>query len=174
MAGSGDARLGMCAVFDNLRLQPGDQRQRAVFGTNQAADGFDHRQRVIEAALVEGIDRHAGLDQVAGDVGLQIGESEYQIRLHGHDLVQVAAGEGIDLGLFLARLRWINGIAGDAGDTVLFAEGVENLDRFGGQADDAFGEAGHGFTWLIDGCVRHRDGRRVSLCRRECAACAAA
>jgi hypothetical protein len=50
-----------------------------VLGADQAADGLDHAQRVVDAALVEGIDGHAGLDQVARDVGLQVGESQHQV-----------------------------------------------------------------------------------------------
>jgi hypothetical protein len=59
-------------------------------------------------------------------------------------LFDVAAGEGEDLGFFLARLGRPHGIAADAGDAVLLAEGVEHLDGFGGQADDALRQAGHG------------------------------
>jgi hypothetical protein len=51
------------------------------------------------------VHRHTGLDQIAGDVGLQIREGEYQIGLNSEDFVDVATGEGEDFGLLLARTR---------------------------------------------------------------------
>jgi hypothetical protein len=98
----------------------------------------------------------AGLDQLARDVGLQVGKAEDEVRPDGEDLVQVAAGEGEDLGLFLACAGWTHGVAADADDAMLLAEGVEDLDGFRRQADDALRQAGH--------AQRSRFARAVSRC----------
>jgi hypothetical protein len=156
----------ICASSSPTRPGPG-------FGADQPADRFDHAEDVVDAAHVEGVDRHAGLDQVARDVALQVREGEHQIGPGGENLVDVAAGEGEDLGLLLARFGRAHGVAGNADDAVLFAERVEHFDGFGGQADDTLGQAGMVYG-QVGGCVRHRDGRKVSRRRRGCAACGAA
>jgi len=44
---------------------------------------MDHRQDAVDAALVEGMDLDAVADQIGGDVGLQIGKRQHQVRLQG-------------------------------------------------------------------------------------------
>src|SRR3546814_7709504 len=64
------------------------------------------------------------------------------------DLADLRAGEGADLGLFLARPRRAHGEAADADDPVLLAERVQHLGGLLGQADDALRADGprHGYS----------------------------
>ena len=117
------------------------RRERvALLGhADDAGEHADHLQDLGDAALVEGEDRVAALDEVVGDVGLQIGEREDQIRLERLDLLVAGVQERRDLRL-LTRLRRTHGVAGDADDTIALAEEVQRLGGFFGEADDAFRE----------------------------------
>ncbi len=123
------------------RLELLDQGQRAILRSDQAAQRLDHRQDAVHAALVEHMHRHARLDQVARHVGLHVGKTQHQVGIDREDLLQVAAGEGKHLGLLLARARRDHGVTRDARNTGFLAQGVEDFDGFGGEADDAGGEA---------------------------------
>ena len=78
----------------------------------------------------------AAADQLARDVGLQIGERQHQVGLQRLDLVEPRVDERRDLRL-LPRLRRTHGIAGHADDAIALTEQVERLGRLLGQADDA-------------------------------------
>src|SRR3546814_2582716 len=57
-----------------------------------------------------------GLDQLARDIGLDVGETDRQVGFKLQDLADLRAGEGGDFRLFLARPRRPHGEAGDADD----------------------------------------------------------
>jgi hypothetical protein len=62
-----------------------------------------HLEDLGQAALVEHQHRHAGTDQIGGNVGLDVRKAQHQVGPQGHDLLDARAGEGADLGLFLPR-----------------------------------------------------------------------
>ena len=105
---------------------------------DDAGEHADHLQDLGDAALIEGEDRVAALDEVVGDVGLQIGEREDEVRLQRLDLLVARVQERRDLRL-LTRLRRTHGVAGDADDTIALAEQIQRLGGFFGEADDALG-----------------------------------
>jgi hypothetical protein len=76
-------------------------------------------------------------DQLGGDVGLQVGKCEHQIRLQIQNLVDLRRGECDHLGFLPPCLGRADGIAADADDAVLLAEQVERLDGLLGETDDA-------------------------------------
>ncbi len=76
-------------------------------------------------------------DQRGDDVGLKIGEAEDQIGLQAEDFWNVGRGEGRDASFVAAGFGRSHAIARDADDAILFAEQVQGLDGFFGQADDA-------------------------------------
>jgi len=85
----------------------------------------DHRDGLQDggdAALVEHVHRHAGADQLAGDVGLQVRETQHQVGFERQDLVDLGGEKGVTR---------------DADDAVLLAQQVEDLGGLFGQADDA-------------------------------------
>ena len=82
------------------------------------------------------IDRVAAANQLGGDVRLQIGEGEDQVRLQRLDLVEARVDERRHLRL-APRLGRPHGVARDADDAVAFAEEIQRLGRFLGEADDA-------------------------------------
>src|SRR3546814_10482979 len=86
--------------------------------------------------------------QLGGDVGLDVGEADHEVRRELQDLVDLRAVECADLGLFLARPRRAHGEAADADDPVLLAERVQHLGGLLGQADDALRADGprHGYS----------------------------
>src|SRR3546814_4275977 len=75
-----------------------------------------------DAAVVADPHLHAAAHQLGGDVGLDVGEADHEVRLELQDLVDLRAGECADLGLFLARPRRAHGEAADADDPVLRSE----------------------------------------------------
>jgi hypothetical protein len=79
----------------------------------------------------------AATDERGGDVGLDVGKADHQVRFQPLDLVHLRTGERRHLRLLLARLRRSHGEAGDADDAVLFTEQVQRFGAFFGQADDA-------------------------------------
>ena len=112
------------------------ERLGALAGADQAADDADHLQDLGDAPLIERHDRIAAANQLGGDVRLQIGEGEDQIRLQRLDLVEPRVDERRHLRL-RARLRRPHRVAGDADDAIAFAEQVQRLGRLFGQTDDA-------------------------------------
>ena len=115
-------------------------RQRlALFRhADNAGEDADHLQDLGDAALVEGEHRIAALDEVVGDVGLQIREREDQVRLQRLDLFVARVQERRHLRL-LARLRRPDRVAGDADHAIAFTEEVQRFGGFLGEADDALG-----------------------------------
>ena len=78
-------RKGSVAARSRMSSRPrsSDARQRlALFGdADDAGEHADHLQDLGDAALVEREDGIAALDEIVGDLRLQIGEREDQIRL---------------------------------------------------------------------------------------------
>ncbi len=103
---------------------------------DQGADGADHRKDTGDVALVEDVDGDAGLGEVGGELSLQVGKGQHQVRLERQDLRNIGGDERGNPWLLLAHLRRPHRVAGHADDPVLLAEEVEGFDRFLGQADD--------------------------------------
>src|SRR5262249_21975423 len=76
------------ASMPDLVLHGGDQPAGAGVAAERAADEPDGPEDVGHAALVQGEHRHAGPDQIADDVSLEIGEREDQVGLERQDPVQ--------------------------------------------------------------------------------------
>ncbi len=79
------ARLALRAPPDvgEPRLVTGGQRLRPVTGIDQGAHGADHREDAGYVPLVEQVDRNARAGEVGGDVRLQVGEGEHEVRRQG-------------------------------------------------------------------------------------------
>ena len=77
---------------------------------------------------------------------------------HRQNAYDFGAGETADLGFLLACPGRMGGEAGDAGDAGFLTQQVEHLDGFGGQADDALGQAGHGRFREVSGGVQRGKG----------------
>ena len=117
----------------------------ALGRADQRAQRADHRQDAGDVALVEDMDGDAGADQIGDDVGLQIGESENEVRLERQDFRNVRRDERRYPRLLAPDLRRPHRIAGDADDAVLLAEQIQRLHGFFGEADDPAGrELAHG------------------------------
>ena len=123
------------------------ERLALVRAADDAAEDADHLQDLGDAALVEGEHRIAALDQLAGDVGLQIRERQDQIGLQRLDLVDSARAGTTDTARLLPRFGRPDRVAGDADDAIAFTEEVERLGGLFGQADDAAGKT----SWLSRG-----------------------
>src|SRR4029450_2272013 len=134
---------------------PRAQRIARVVPSDEGADNADHLQNLGDAPLVEGVDGVAAPNQLAGDVGLEVGEREHEIRLQRLDLVESGIDEGRDLRL-LPGFGRAAGIARDADHTIPFAEQIQRLGRLLRQADDAGWIPWH---WEPRDC---RSGRRIS------------
>jgi hypothetical protein len=144
-------RLGLCRRADH-RAEPADVAEDAV-----------------DAAVVADPHLDPGLDQLARNIGLDVGKANRQVRLQLQDLADLRAGERRHLGLFLARLRWTHGEAGNADDAVLLAERVQHLGRLLGHAHDAprikLAPGAHGYSNLCcQASARH--SQRTRSCRR--------
>src|ERR1700730_15045431 len=59
----------------------------------------------------------------------EVGKSKNKVRFKRKNRRDVCRGERRDTRLLAPHLRGTHGIAGDADDTILFAEKVESLDR---------------------------------------------
>ena len=81
------------------------------------------------------------LGQIARDVGLQVGEADHQIGFELQNLFFFRTQKSRNAGLLLPGPRRAHGVARDADDAPLFAEQVERLGAFLGEADDALGES---------------------------------
>ena len=69
------------------------RRSARAGAADQSAEDADHLQDLGDAALVEHHHRVAALDQLGGDVGLQVGEAEDQVGLERLDLVVTRVDE---------------------------------------------------------------------------------
>jgi len=97
------------------------------------------------------MDGDARAHQFSGDVGLQIGEAEHEIRRKRQDLGDVSRDERRDPLLLASNLRRPYCITGDADDAILLAEQIQRLHGFLGEADDAAGrEVLHGLSIAWD------------------------
>ena len=113
---------------------PGDAHQRA-----EPAHVVDDAG---DAAVVADPDLDAAADQLGGDIGLDIGKPDHEIRPELEDFVDLRGGEGADFRFLAARARRAHGETGDADDAMRLTERVKRLGGLFGQADDAF-RAGH-------------------------------
>ena len=64
-----------------LALEFGRERDALLRHADDAGEHADHLQDFGDAALIECEDRVSPLDKIVGDVSLQIGEGENEIRL---------------------------------------------------------------------------------------------
>ena len=77
-------------------LRPAPPRARRAsaarprLAADHAAERADHAQDLRDAALVEHVHLEAGADQLGGDVGLQVGEAEHEVRLQRDDALGAA------------------------------------------------------------------------------------
>src|SRR5690606_14243661 len=132
------------------RLQPALELARPGLrprrGADQGAQAADVVEDAGDAAMVADPDLDPVPHQLGGDIGLDVGEADHEIRLQLEDLPDLRRGEGADLGLFLARPRRPHREAADANDALLLAQGVQDLGRLLGQADDAARADAHGYS----------------------------
>ncbi len=107
-----------------------------------------------DRAVIADPDLDAGLDQIARDVGLDIGKP---ITRSGSSLrisPIFALVNAETFGFFLARTRRTHGEARDTDDAVFLADRVEDFGRLFGQADDAFGIHGGATSYGYSCCTR--------------------
>ena len=90
-----------------------------VMRADHRAEPADVGEDAIHAAMVADPHLDAGLDQLARDIGLDIGEADRQIGLELQDLADLRVDERGDLRLFLARPRRPHSETGDADDAML-------------------------------------------------------
>jgi hypothetical protein len=105
---------------------------------DERAECADHGENAGDVALVERMHCDIAADQFGGDVGLQVGKGENEVRLECEDLFEVGGDEGRDPGLLLAHARRPHRVTRHADDAVLLAEEIQRLHGFLGEADDAF------------------------------------
>ena len=120
-------------------VQPVFQIVRERFAGGLSADqrchGPDHAKDFGDRSLIEDDDVVTAANEFGGDLCLQIREAENQVWLQRLDLVEPRIDERRYLGL-AACLRWSHGVTGDPDDAIAFAEEVQRLGCFFGQADD--------------------------------------
>ncbi len=121
----------------HARGQRRGERVRFLRRTDQRTESADHGEDAGKVALVEGMHRDIGADQVGDDIGLQIGEGEHQIGFERQDLRHVGGDEGRNPRLLAPHLRWPHRVARHADDAILLAEQIKRLDGFFGEADDS-------------------------------------
>ena len=107
------------------------RRLRFLCRANESAEGTDHSQDAGNIALVKGMHGDARSNQIGSDRRLKVGKSKNKVRLKRKNLRDVCRGERRDTRLLAPHLRRTHGIAGDADDTILFAEKVESKDALG-------------------------------------------
>ena len=110
---------------------------------DHGAEHDDHLQNFVDRALVEDVHVDTAAHQFGGDVGLQVGKTQYQIGFQVDDTIDLGRGKSRYPGFFAARRGRSDGKTGNADDTILLAEQVKHLGRFLGQADDSL--------WIIIG-----------------------
>ena len=79
----------------------------------------------------------AALDQRLRDVGLDIGETDDEVRLQGQNAIELGADEGRDSRFLAACARGAHGKSGDANDALFQPKRVQNLGWLFSQTDDA-------------------------------------
>src|SRR5690606_14241095 len=121
----------------------------AFVRAHQCTEPADVVEDAVDAAVVADPHLDTVADELGGDVGLDVGKADHEVRLELEDLADLRAGEGADLRLLLAGDRRPYGEAADADDAVLLAEGVQGFGRLLGQADDA-PRSGHGYSIRLD------------------------
>jgi hypothetical protein len=135
-------RRGRRADFFEAGLELVGERFGFALTSHESAEHPDHLQDLGDAALVERDDIQAAADELRGQIGLEVGEGEDEIRLQRGDLVELRVDERRHL-RFLACLRRPHRISGDADDAIALAEKVESLGRFFRQTNDAARVPGH-------------------------------
>src|SRR5262249_8136613 len=110
------------AVANRLEIGLKSFRERlALFGNaDDAGEHANHLQDLGNAALIEGEDRVAALDEIVGDVRLKIRKREDQVGLERLDLFVARVQERRYLRL-LSRFGRSNGIAGNTDDAIALA-----------------------------------------------------
>ena len=141
-------RVGNCAEAARIPSSSCSSRvaswSACVLTTNHSAEHPDHRQNLCHRSLVEGHDRNAAPDQLRGEIGLKVRESQDEVRIQRLNLVELRADERRHAWL-LTRFGRTHRIARDADDAMALTEEVQRFSRFFGQTDDA----------LRIGCGRH-------------------
>src|SRR5690606_16620883 len=140
----------------------------ALRGTHQRSKPADVVEDPVHAAVVADPHFHAVPHQLGGDVGLDVGEADHEVRLQGKDPVDLRAGEGTDLGLFLPRPWRPHGKTADADDAVGLAQCVQHLGGLLGEADDP-ARPGHGYSIRL----LHSPARSLSYSTRSWRRCPA-
>ena len=134
--GRGCNRLACLANPFEALLEFGDERAPLRFAADDAREHPNHLEDVGDRSLVEGEHRLPALDQLRGDVCLEIGKRKNQIRLKRLDFFESRGDERRDL-RFRSRFRRPQRVAGNPDDAMAFAEQVKRLGGLLGQADDA-------------------------------------
>src|SRR5690606_36352993 len=182
-ADSGDRRL-----VPFLEVDPGPARQRrglrrdlveaalqlvrigigARRGAHQRAEPAHVVDDAVDAAVVADPDLDPTPHELGGDVGLDVGEADDEIRFELQDLADLRAGERTDLGLLAPRPRRAHREAADADDAILLAERVQDLGRLLGEADDPARTVprgrSHGYSIRLD----QRAATSRSYSQRSC------
>ena len=99
-------RRGNRAARSRIVVQPAleivGERLRGALPSNQRADGPDHAQDLVDAALIERHNGIAATNELCRDVRLQIGECQNEVRLQRVDFVEPRVDERRDLRLAAA------------------------------------------------------------------------
>src|SRR6185437_9993752 len=132
-------------------LEARHELRRSRLATDHPAQRADHAEDLRDAPLVEKMYLQSRARELRGDVRLQVGEAEDEIRLQGLDAIDLRAGERRDARLLLARARRPYREAGDPDDAMLFTKQIQRLGCLLGEADDALrksiGCRGHECLW---------------------------
>src|SRR5690242_4090128 len=113
---------------------------RAVGAAYQTADDQNHLQDLGDAALVEEHHLIAALGEVGGDIALQVGKRQDEVRRERLDLLVARVSERRYARL-AARFGRAHGVAGHTDHAVAFTQEVQRLGGLLRQAHDAPGIA---------------------------------
>src|SRR5262249_46432790 len=141
-------RGGALARLHESLLEAGHERRGLASRAGPGAQRAGHGEDGGDVALVEGMYRDVGADQLGGDVGLQVGEGENEVGLEREDFFKVGGGEGGNPRLFTAHPRRPHRVAGHADDAPLLAEEIKRLHGLLGEADDALGRKHLALAWV--------------------------
>src|SRR5271168_3148942 len=92
-------------------------------GAEAAHIGEDPRHRTMVAYPY----LDAALNERVGDIGLNVGETDHQIRFETNDVIDTGAGERRYLGLFSPCLWRPHRESGNAHDAIGFADCIEHF-----------------------------------------------
>src|SRR5712675_2706706 len=106
-------------------------------GADQCAEAAHVTQDPIDRAMIADPHFDPALDERLRYVGLDIGETDHQIRPKAEYAVDLGAGERGNPGLLATRPRRTHREAGNAHDPFFQPKRVKYLGRLLGQADDA-------------------------------------